>query len=63
MSFAMHMKHSQQEVVNAAATNDNSMKQVTLSIQQAHERLGHISERTTKENARNLGWKLWVIKH
>ena len=55
MSFAMYMKHTQEEVVNIAATNNNLMKQVMLSIQQ---RLGHINERTTKEIAKSLGWKL-----
>ena len=44
--------------MNIAATNNNLMKQVMLSIQQAHERLGHINERTTKEIANSLGWKL-----
>ena len=54
----MYMKHTQEEVVNIAATNNNLMKQVMLSIQQAHERLGHINERATKEIAKSLGWKL-----
>ena len=29
-----------------------------MSIQQAHEKLGHINDRATKEIAKNLCWKL-----
>ena len=29
-----------------------------MSIQQAHEKLGHLNERVMKEIAKNLGWKL-----
>ena len=47
--FAMYMKQTQDEVANVATTR---------SIQQAHEKLGHINERATKEIAKNVGWKL-----
>ena len=39
-------------------TNGNSAKQVILTVQQVHERLGHINERATKEITKALGWKL-----
>ena len=29
-----------------------------LTVQQVHERLGHINERATKEITKALGWKL-----
>ena len=45
-------------MANITATDDFLTKQVLLSIQQAHERLGHVNERTTKEIAKSLGWKL-----
>ena len=31
---------------------------MTLSVQQAHERLGHINERMMKEIVKSFGWKL-----
>ena len=43
--FAMYVKHTQQEVANVATTNDKEMKKVKMSVQQAHEKLGHINER------------------
>ena len=39
-------------------TNGNSAKQVILTVQQVHERLGHIDEKATKEITTALGWKL-----
>ena len=33
-------------------------KQVQMSVQQAHKKLGQINERAMKEIAKNLGWKL-----
>ena len=56
--FAMYVKCTQEQVVSVATTNDGSTKQVMLSAQQAQERLGHINERTTKEIATSLAWKL-----
>ena len=38
--------------------NDKGMKQVKMSVQQAHEKLGHINKRAMKEIAKNLGWLL-----
>ena len=44
--------------LQAATTNGGSMMEVTMSVQQVHERLVHINERMTKEIANSLGWKL-----
>ena len=41
MLFAMYVKHTQEEVANVATTNKNGAKQVKMSVQQAHEKLGH----------------------
>ena len=54
----MYIKCTQEEVANVATTNDNGTKQVKMSVQQAHEKLGHINERAMKEIAKNLGWLL-----
>ena len=56
--FAMYVKCTQEEVVNVATVSDKGTKQVKMSVQQAHEKLGHINERVTKEVAENLGWSL-----
>ena len=40
-----------------ATTYGNLTKQVTLTVQQVHERLGHINEKATKEITKALGWK------
>ena len=58
MLFAMYMKQTQNEVANVATSGSNLKKQVQISAQQAHEKLGCINERVMKEIARNLGWKL-----
>ena len=44
MLFAMYVKCTQEEVANVATTNDKGTKQVKMSVQQAHEKLGHIIE-------------------
>ena len=56
MLFAMHVKQTQDEVANVATAGGKATKQVRMSVQQAHEKLGHIYERVTKEIAKNLGW-------
>ena len=56
--LAMYIKHTQEEVANVATMNDNGIKQVKMSVQQPHEKLGHIKERVMKEIANNLGWLL-----
>ena len=38
--------------------NDKGTKQAKMSVQQAHEKLGHINKRATKEHTKNLGWLL-----
>ena len=40
---------TQEEVASIVTTNTNSENQAVLTVQQAHERLGHINERATKE--------------
>ena len=54
--FAIYVKYTQEEVANVAPINDKGTKQVKMSVQQAHEKMGHINERATKEIAKNLGW-------
>ena len=56
--FATYVKCTQEEVANVATMNDKGTKQVKMSAQQAHEKLGHINKRATKEIAKNLGWLL-----
>ena len=54
----MYVKHTQEEVANVASVSDKGTKQVKMSVQQAHEKLGHINERVMKAIAKNLGWSL-----
>ena len=56
--FAMYVKCTQEEVASVATMNDSEMKQAKMSVQQAHEKLGHINERAMKEIAKNFGWLL-----
>ena len=56
--YAICIMQTQEEVAAVMTTNSNVMKQVTMMVQQAHERLGHINERTTKEITKALEWKL-----
>ena len=58
MLCAMYVKQTQDEVANVATTGSNSKKQVQMSVEQAHKKLGHINERAMKEIATNFGWKL-----
>ena len=58
MLFAMYVKYTQEEVANVATARDKVTKQVKMSVQQAHEKLGHINERAMKEIAKNLGCTL-----
>ena len=54
--IAMYVKCTQEQIANTASTNDKGTKQVKMSVQRAHEKLGHINERATKALAKNLGW-------
>ena len=58
MLFAMHVKHTQEEVANVATMHDKGTKQVKMSGQLAHEKLGHINKTATKEISKSLGWSL-----
>ena len=49
--FAIYVKCTQEEVANVATMNDKGTKQVKMSVQKAHEKLGHIN----KKHAKNLG--------
>ena len=49
---------TQEEVAGVTTTNSNLIKQVTMMVQQVHERLGHINERATKGITKALGRKL-----
>ena len=53
--YAMSIKRKQEEVVGVATTNCENKKKVTMTLMQAHEKLGHINECTTKEISRILG--------
>ena len=56
--YAICIMWTQQEVTGVVTTNSNLEKQVVLTVHQVQERLGHINERSTKEIAEALGWKL-----
>ena len=56
--YTICIMQTQEEVAGVMTTNGNLTKQVTLMVQEAHERQGHINERATKEIAKALGWKL-----
>ena len=56
--FAMYVKHTQEEVANVATAREKVSKQVKMSVQHSHKKLGHINERVMKEIAKNLGWSL-----
>ena len=56
--YAICIMQTQEEVAGVMTTNGTVTKQVTMMVQQVHERLGHINERATKEIAKALRWKL-----
>ena len=56
--YVICIMQTQEEVTDIVTTNGNSEKQVILTVQQVHERLGHINERATKKITKALGWKL-----
>ena len=58
MLFAMYVKCTQEEVANVATSSDKGSNQVKMSVQQAHEKLGHINESAMKEIAKSLGRSL-----
>ena len=62
MLFAIYMKRTHDEAAGITTTNGGLAKQLTMSVQQAHERLGHINETMMKEIAKSLGWKLTSSK-
>ena len=51
-----------EEVVGVATTNHESKKEEKMMLMQAHERLGHINEHTTKEIIKVLSLKLTNMK-
>ena len=59
----MYVKFTQQEVANVATAREKVLKQVKMSVQQAHKKLGHINERATKIIAKNLDDHLQTINH
>ena len=50
--FAVYFERTE---LGNAATSD---KQIKMTIEQAHEKLGHIGEKAVIETAKKLGWKL-----
>ena len=54
----MYVKCTQEEVANVATISDKGTKQLKMSVQQAHEKLGHINKRVMKEITKGLGWLL-----
>ena len=54
--YAIGIKQRQEEVAGAATTNCEFKKKVKMTLMQAHEKLGHINEHTTKEISKALDW-------
>ena len=59
---AICIKRRQEEVAGVATTNCENKKNGTMMLIQAHEKLGHINECTTKEISNVLGWVLTNTK-
>ena len=55
---AICIKRRQEEVVGVATTNHGNKKKVTMTLMQAHEKLGHINEHSMKEISKVHGWVL-----
>ena len=54
--FAMYITREREgEMGNVAAENNNKNKKTTMTFRQAHDRLGHMSDATTRETAKRLG--------
>jgi hypothetical protein len=51
--YCAYIKRSSSEIGAAAANS-----QVQMTVQQAHSKLGHLSEALTRQAAATLGWKL-----
>ena len=47
----MYVKQTQDEVANVATAGRKATKQEKMSVQQLHEKWGHINERVMKETA------------
>ena len=56
--FAIYVTRGKEsETVNVAAEGNNN--KTTMTIQQVHGRLGHMSDATTQETAKQLGMRIW----
>ena len=60
--YAMCIKQIQEEEAGVATTNCEVTKEAKMILMQAHEKLGHINECTTKEISKVHGWKLTDMK-
>ena len=56
--YVICIMRTQKEVAGAVTTNCSSNKKEKFTIQQVHEKLGHINERAMKEISKELGWEL-----
>ena len=52
--FAMYITRGRESVMGNVVTEDNNNK-TAMTYQQVHDRLGHMSEATTQETAKQLG--------
>ena len=56
--FAICMKRAHAEHANVVTNGNKNEKMAKMSVQQAHEKLGHINARATVQIAESLGWVL-----
>ena len=56
--YAICIMRTQEEVGGVVRANHSSNKKEKLTIQQVHEKLGHINGRATKKISKELGWEL-----
>ena len=60
--YAMCITRKSQEAAGVVTANQNSGRKVTMSLRQAHEKLGHINEHATKDIVKSLGWQLTKVQ-
>ena len=55
--FAMYVtRRNESEMINVAAEGNNN--KTTMTFQQVHDHLGHMSDATTRETAKQLGLRI-----
>ena len=53
--FAMYVTRERESEMGTVAAENNNNKTTTMTFRQAHDRLGHMSDATTRETAKQLG--------